>query len=91
VATSQPVTILILGMERAPELDALSEQGHTIIYANSLKCEGAELVIDQVMGPRCWRLLADQMKWVPLAVKEMRALQPKAKRKKKGTDGTPAS
>lgn len=86
MATNQPVTILVLGLERVPELDALSEQGHTIIYSNTLTAGEAELTIDQVMGPRCWRLLPDQMKWVPLAVKEMRALQPKKRGKKKSGD-----
>lgn len=81
MATNQPFTILVLGAQ-TPELDALAEQGHRIIYGGAFTVEGATLVIDQVMGPNCWRLLPDQMKWLPLTLKEMRAAQPKPKKVK---------
>jgi hypothetical protein len=86
VATNQPFTIVILGGEETPELAALSSMGHTLIYCSSLKFAGieGEIKVDQVVGPNCWRLLPDQMKWVPLMAKEMRALQPKPKKVKKG-------
>lgn len=83
MATNQPFTILVLG-EQTPELDALAAQGHTIIYGGVFTVNGATLVINQVMGPNCWRLLPDQMKWLPLTLKEMRAAQPKVKKTGKG-------
>ena len=83
MATSQPFTLLALGMERSPELDALADLGHTIIYGDLILFGGQPLQITQVVGPNCWRLLPDQMKWVPLMMKEMRALQPKPKKVKK--------
>lgn len=86
MATNQPFTLLVLGMEKTPELEALAAQGHTVVYAQVLTAEGATVKIDQVVGPNCWRLLPDQCKWVPLMLKEMRALQPKAKRKKKASE-----
>lgn len=82
MATNQPFTILVLG-EQTPELDALAAMGHTIIYGGVFTVNGATLVIDKVVGPGCWRLLPDMMKWVPLMLKEMRSLQPKPKRVKK--------
>jgi len=83
MATNTPFTILVLG-EQTPELDALAALGHRIIYGSVFTVEGATLVIDKVMGPNCWRLLPDQMKWLPLTLKEMRAAQPKTKKVKKG-------
>lgn len=85
MATSQPFTIVILGQEETPELKALSDAGHTLIYCTSLKFAGleGEIKVDQVMGPCCWRLLPDQHKWVPLVLKELRALQPKVKKAKR--------
>ena len=85
MATNQPFTIVILGSEETPELAALSALGHTLIYCSALKFAGVdgEVKVAQVAGPNCWRLLEDQMKWVPLMVKEMRAMQPKPKKVKK--------
>ena len=83
MATNQPFTILVLGMGRTPELDALGEQGHRIVYANGFIVDGAHVPVDQVVGPNCWRLLPDQMKWLPLTLKEMRAAQPKVKKAKR--------
>lgn len=85
MATSQPFTILVLGGEVTPELAALSDAGHTLIYCHAIKFAGheGEVKVDQVMGPNCWRLLPDQMKWLPLTLKEMRAAQPKVKKVKK--------
>ena len=94
MATTQPFTILVLG-EQTPELDALAALGLTIIYGGVFTVNGATLVIDQVMGPRCWRLLPDQQKWLPLTLKEMRAAQPKPKKSKRApkagdiVDGSP--
>ena len=82
MATNQPFTILVLGLEQTPELEALAAQGHTLIYGGVLSIAGAEMPVDKVVGPHCWRLLPDQMKWVPLMVKEMRALQPRVKKVK---------
>lgn len=87
MATNQPFTFLILGAEATPELEALSALGHTLIYCDRItfSAKGVEATapIDKVVGPNAWRLLPDQMKWVPLIVKEMRALQPKPKKVKK--------
>lgn len=87
MATNSPFTILVLG-EQTPELQALADAGHTLIYGGVFTVAGATLAIDQVVGPSCWRLLPDMQKWIPLMVKEMRALQPKPKKVKKGKDGT---
>lgn len=82
MATSQPFTILVLG-EQTPELQALADSGHTIIYGGAFTVAGATLTIDKVVGPSCWRLMPDMMRWVPLMLKEMRALQPKPKKVKR--------
>lgn len=84
--TTQPFTFLVLGLEETPELAALAAQGHRIIYAGCITAGNspqALIPIDKVIGPNCWRLLPDQMRWLPLALKEMRALQPKPKKGKK--------
>lgn len=87
MATSQPFTILALRLDETPELKALAEQGHRIIYGTRICINtgdgGAEIPIDKLVGPDCWRLLPDQMKWLPLTLKEMRAAQPKPKKVKK--------
>lgn len=91
MATNQPFTILVLGLEETPELAALAAAGHTLLYCKEIHFPNLGPVrVDQVVGPHCWRLLPEQMKWVPLMAKEMRAKQP-SKRKKKASDGTPAS
>ena len=92
MATNQPFTFLVLGLEETPELQALAAQGHRLIYANVISAGDGLIHIDKVVGPHCWRLLPDQMKWLPLTLKEMRAAQPKPSRTKKASpDGTPAS
>ena len=78
-------------MEETPELAALAAQGHTVVYAPGIFAGDAIVKIDKVVGPNCWRLLPDQMKWLPLTLKEMRAAQPKTPKKKKVSDGTPPS
>lgn len=87
MATNQPFTFLVLGLEETPELKELASQGHTLIYAESLTTHDAVVKIDKVIGPNCWRLLPDQMKWLPLTLKEMRAAQPKVKKAKKSEKG----
>lgn len=83
MATTQPFTILVLGLAQTPELDALAAQGHRIIYGAAFTVDGATVQVDQVAGPNCWRLMPDQMRWLPLTLKEMRAAQPKPKKGKK--------
>ena len=87
MATNQPFTILVLGLEETPELAALATAGHTLIYCDRItfSAKGVEATapIDKVVGPNAWRLLPDQMKWLPLTLKEMRAAQPKVKKAKR--------
>lgn len=87
MATTQPFTILALRLEETPELKALSDAGHRVIYGTRIYINtgdgGAEIPIDKLIGPDCWRLLPDQMKWLPLTLKEMRAAQPKVKKAKR--------
>lgn len=83
MATNQPFTFLALRLTETPELKALTDAGHRVIYAMEITCGGATIKIDKVIGPDCWRLMDDQMKWLPLALKEMRATQPKIKKVKR--------
>lgn len=88
--TTRPISILVIGLEETPELKALAAEGHTIMYSNgNMKFQGVDGVftVDVVTGPRMWRLLPDQMKWLPLLLKEARAAQPPRVKKAKVTRG----
>ena len=91
MATAQPFIFMMFGTQPTPELQTLSDAGHTLLYCERIvfKCTNgveAEAHVDQIAGPNAWRLVPDQHKWIPLMVKEMRALQPKPKKgKKSGT------
>jgi len=86
VATTKPISVLVLGMDPQPELEAMAAEGHTVQYLPI--DEG----VDVVLGPRCWRYLPDvSAKFLSLMLKEARAKQPPRAKKAKVKRGTPAS
>ena len=80
--TTKPVRILCVGLDPNDELDALSLLGHTVDYNGASD-------YDMIVGPQCWRLLPDMMKFLPLMLKEARAKQPPRVKKAKVKRGTP--
>lgn len=86
MATTKPVRILAVGFgELPPELLALREEGHTVavpIFTDDDKWYNDPLdTYDLILGPKCWRISPQHMKFLPLAIKEARAAQPKRKKK----------
>jgi len=75
--TPVPLRVLLVGLEKGPEFLALEAQGHTID-------EGAP-AYDLVLGPTCWRILPEHLKFLPLAIKEARARAKAARPKKSST------
>lgn len=88
MATTKPISVLVIGMGPTPALEQLVTDGHTVQYpAQTLTVNPLEW--DMIVGPKCWRYLPDVSdKWLPLLLKEARAAQPprikKAKVKKSG-------
>ena len=88
MATTKPISVLILGMTQPTEgLAQLASEGHHVFV------EDAQLTdllkgYDVIIGPRCWRYLPDiSDKWLPLLLKEARAAQPKRIKKEKVKKG----
>ena len=84
MTTTKQVMILWLGGEMPPELEALQTEGH-VVHTNYCPGPTADQCVpieqyDLVMGPKCWRIMPEQMKFLPLAIKEARAAQPKRPR-----------
>ena len=77
MATTKPVHIGVIGMDITPELQALIDAGHTV------EVLPVPEEVDMVMGPKCWRISQEHMKFLPLAIKEARAAQPKRVKKEK--------
>jgi hypothetical protein len=63
--TSVPLKILLVGMAKGPEMEALEAMGHVVNEAN--------MEYDLIMGPHCYRILPQHMKFLTLALKEARA------------------
>lgn len=80
--TPKPVRMLLVGLEIDEQFQVLIDQGHTVHTAPTTEDLGG---YDLILGPRCWRLLPDLCRFLPLALKEARSKQPKriAKVKKK--------
>lgn len=84
MATTKPVWILAIGMDKTPELYAMAEDGHTVHDWMEFEQGGYEIHrYDVVLGPKCWRISPEHMKFLPLAIKEARAAMPKKPPKKK--------
>lgn len=75
MATTKPISVLVIGMAMTPALEQLAADGHHVEYSPD---EMNQVVnFDAIIGPRCWRYLPDVSdKWLPLLIKEARAAQP---------------
>jgi len=76
-----PLRLLLVGLEKGPELLALEAQGHLVHTVADLPLEEYDLIL----GPRCWRILPEHLKFLPLAIKEARARAKAARPKKSPT------
>lgn len=81
MATTKPVSILVLGMDLTPELLALRAEGHAVHHSTVIDFNPEAAEYDLILGPKCWRISPEHMKFLPLAIKEARAAQPKRKKK----------
>jgi len=83
VATTKPVSILVVGMDMTPALAELNAQGH-LVDIDYMPLTLPVHEYDAIVGPKCWRYLPDVSdKWLPLLLKEARAAQPKRVKKVK--------
>ena len=78
--------MLLVGLEKGPEFLALEGMGHEVDeeprrYTNGVAPEEYDLIL----GPRCWRILPEHLKFLPLAIKEARARAKAARPKKSPT------
>lgn len=80
MATTKPVSVLWVvhqpDQDMPPELQALKDEGHSVMVVDLGE-------VDLVMGPKCWRIGPEHMKFLPLAIKEARAAMPKRTKKSK--------
>lgn len=92
--TSKPLHILCIGLW-GEEFVALQAQGHTVHRAGVAMEDRYRLTeheltsYDLIVGPTCWRLRPDLLKYLPLALKEARRgkILPGRKRPTRSTQG----
>lgn len=80
MATTKPTKVLWIGLTLTPELEQLKDEGHTVHTVGEF--EAPLESYDLIMGPNCWRIGPQHMKFLQLAVKEARAAMPKRVKKK---------
>ena len=84
-----PLRVLLVGLEKGPEFEVLEGMGHRVDHpASSTMADWSydDLgVYDLILGPRCWRILPEHLKFLPLAIKEARARAKAARPKKSST------
>ena len=84
MATTKPISILCVGMEETPALDALAAKGHNVSYDWFVGGSPEVDAYDVIIGPKCWRYLPGVSdKWLPQLLKEARAAQPPRAKKAK--------
>ncbi len=81
--TPVPLTILCVGIW-GKEFEQLQAQGHTVYSSEEFPAsEGVRLqTYDLIVGPTCWRVLPEHMRYFNLALKEARAAKKAKKRPK---------
>lgn len=79
----KPLSILVHPeLADTPEIRELSEKGHVIVVATHALTVGLALHdFDIILGPNCWRMDKDLLKYLDVAIKSARGIKyPKGKK-----------
>ena len=80
--TPQPLYLVVEEpLYNLPEFSKLREQGHIIIRLGDPAVEWEKA--NAIVGPRCWRMKEDLVKYLSLLLKEARAAKGKLTRARK--------
>ena len=71
------------GLYEQEEFAVLRDMGHTVLRFSDPAVEWQKA--DLILGPTCWRILPEHLKFLPLAIKEARARAKAARPKKSST------
>lgn len=77
---------MLVGLEKGPEFLKLEAMGHEVVEYCYPWGEGEEdpalHLYDLILGPKCWRILPQHLKFLELALKEARTAVKATKPKK---------